>query len=303
MGSTNQSPKFKQAKGKFLNAKSDKEKSIYLKEMIKECPKHKSSEKMLANLRTRYKKLKEKLEKTGKKGKRGKKGIKKAELQAAIIGLTNSGKSCLLSILTNSKPEISPIQFTTKKINIGTLDYEGVKIQIIDEPAVESEYFDQGTANTADLLIIVITKPSDIKQILVFLEKAKGEKLIILNKIDLLSADEKRKFLANLQSKKYKNTAISCRSLEGINKLKEKIFQSFDIIRIYTKEPRKEPSKKPIILPKNSTISEVAEKIHAGLSKNIKETKVTGPSSKFPNQHVGLSHIVKDRDIVEFHFK
>ena len=33
----------------------------------------------------------------------------------------------------------------------------------------------------------------------------------------------------------------------------------------------------------------------------VKEIRITGPSSKFPNQRVGLSHILKDKDIIEFH--
>ena len=84
--------------------------------------------------------------------------------------------------------------------------------------------------------------------------------------------------------------------------LKEKIFKSFDIIRVYTKHPgRKEKSDNaPVILPPNSTLYEVAEKILHGYSKKVIYAKITGPSCKFPNQKIGLKHIVKDKDVVEF---
>jgi ribosome-interacting GTPase 1 len=49
-----------------------------------------------------------------------------------------------------------------------------------------------------------------------------------------------------------------------------------------------------------STVDDLAKKIFFSGVK-IKETRVTGPSSKFPNQTVGLKHILKDKDIVEFH--
>src|SRR3989338_211698 len=115
MASTNQSPFYKKAEVMFLQAKTNEEKLRCLEEMIKECPKHKSSEKMLANLKTRYIKLKEKIETLRKSSKGSKKsGIKKEDLQAVIIGLTNSGKSSLLSALTNTNPEIAPYDFTTK---------------------------------------------------------------------------------------------------------------------------------------------------------------------------------------------
>ena len=50
----------------------------------------------------------------------------------------------------------------------------------------------------------------------------------------------------------------------------------------------------------NSNIKDVAEKILHGYSKKVKYAKITGPSSKFSNQRVGLKHKVKDRDVVEF---
>ena len=74
-----------------------------------------------------------------------------------------------------------------------------------------------------------------------------------------------------------------------------------DSIRIYTKEPGKQQTYEPILLPKNSTVYTVAEKILKGFSKKVKETRITGPSSKFANQKVGLSHVLKDLDVVEFH--
>ena len=57
---------------------------------------------------------------------------------------------------------------------------------------------------------------------------------------------------------------------------------------------------KPVILDKESTVKDVAEKIFHGFSEKIKETRITGPSSKFSNQIVGLKHKVKDLDVVEF---
>ena len=304
MASTNQSPEYLAAEKRYLLAGTDEEKLLYLEEMIRFAPKHKSGESMRANIKLRIKKLKEKLEekKKSKKG-RGKEGIKKAELQAVLIGLTNSGKSSILTSLTNAKPEIAPFLYTTKQALIGTLDYEGVKIQIIDLPAIESEYFDQGIANTSDVLLIAITDIEDMEKIFPFIEKTIGKKLIVYNKIDLLSEQEKRKIEARLKTKKLNFILFSTKTKENLQQLKEKIFQSFDKIRIYTKEPGKQADKEPVIMNPSSTVKEVAEKIFHGLSSQIKETKITGPSSKFPNQKVGLSHMLKDKDIIEFRTK
>jgi|GEM_PF-229160 len=304
---TNQSPQYIEAEKRFLAAQTDEERLLALGDMLRFMPKHKGAEAMRANLRRRYKNLKEKLETRKRKQKfhkKGEKGVKKEEMQAVLVGMTNSGKSSILSCLTNARPAISPLPFTTKNLTVGMMDYDGAKIQLIDMPAVNLEEFDSGIANNTDLLIIVITNPAELAQILPFLEKAKGKRIVVLNKIDLLDSTTLRKFSAQLSSKKYNFVIFSAKTSgpSEIKELKEKIFFSFDKIRIYTKQPNKPLDNEPVILDKNSNVRDVAEKIRKGLSLQVKEARVTGPSSKFPNQKVSLEHVVQDKDIVEFKF-
>jgi len=302
MASTNQSPAYQRAYGKFLEAQTNEEKLEALEEMIKECPKHKSSEKMLANLKTRYKKLKEKLEKVKKSGKSSHKGIKKEDMQAVIIGFTNSGKSSLLSLLTNVNPKISENKFTTIQPIIGMAPYSGTHIQLIENPAIESDYYDKGLTNTADVILILVNDLEQIKQIENKLDKAYGKRIIIFNNQNNLNENQLRKIKATLQSKKYDFVILSTSNEENesFEELKNKIFQSFNKIRIYTKEPGKAKSPRPVILKPLSTVKDVAEKILKGFSNKVKTTKIWGPSSKFPGQQVGLKHKLKDLDVVEF---
>lgn len=297
MASTNQSPFYKKAEAKFLDAQTDEERITYLEEMIKECPKHKSSEKMLANLKTRYKKLKKKLERTKKSGKSGKAGIKKEEMQAAIVGMTNTGKSSLLSLLTNAKPRIAEHKFTTKNPVVGMTGFEDTSIQLIEVPAFESEYYDRGIVNTTDTILILISYLDQIEEIMPQLQKTSGKKLIIFNIMD--SSKDTRKISATLSSKKYDYVIINTKTEENIDELKNKLFHSFNKLRIYTKEPGKEKSNRPMILEPGTDVKKVAEKILKNLS-DLKETKIWGPSSKFPGQKVGLKHELKDLDVVEF---
>ena len=106
-----------------------------------------------------------------------------------------------------------------------------------------------------------------------------------------------------IQTKKYNFILVSPITGEGIEELKEKLFGSFDKLRIYTKEPGKEKSKRPIILQPGATARDVAEKILKGFSQKVRETKIWGPSSKFSGQIVGLNHKLKDMDVVEFKTK
>jgi len=302
MASTNQSPFYQKAEAKFLSAQTLNEKIKYLEEMIRECPKHKSAEKMLANLKTRLKKFLEKREK-GKKSKGGTTaGIKKHDMQAVIIGKTNTGKSTLISKLTNAKPLIKKIKFSTTYPIIGMMSYAGTSIQLIENPAIDSEYYDKGLTNTADTIILLVKNIKEIQEIKKSLEKTNAKIIIAYNKIMPFFEDQ-RKISANLSSKRHNFVIISTANEEGLEELKEKIFESFDKIRVYTKEPGKEKSPKPIILNPNSNVEDVAEKILKGFSKKVKETKIWGPSSKFPGQKIGLKHELKDKDIIEFKTK
>ncbi|MDO8468046.1 MAG: GTPase [Nanoarchaeota archaeon] len=303
----NATPEYKKANEKYLAAKTDEERLVYLDEMIRLCPKHKSSENMLANLKTRYRKLQEKILKVKKMAKAySKAGIKKEEMQCVIIGFTNSGKSSLLNELTNvntKAAESSFAKFTTKKPIIGMMPYSGTQVQIIENPAPDSEDYDKGLTNSADTILLLINSLDEINKLKSYIEKASGKKIIIYNKSDLLNTNEKRKLEATLKSKKYNFVIISSKTHEGLNELKDKIFSSFSKIRVFTKEPGKLRSEKPIILQQDSTVYNVAEKIFHGFSKQVKEAFVTGPSSKFPYQKVGLKHNLKDLDTIEFRTK
>ncbi|MBL7059121.1 50S ribosome-binding GTPase [Candidatus Pacearchaeota archaeon] len=296
----NAHPDYIAAEGKYYQAQTLEEKIKSLKKMISVAPGHKGAENLRAQLKTRLKKFNEQLIKAKKSGKSSRIGIKKDDLSAVIVGPTNVGKSSLINILTNAKPKISQFDFTTQESIIGMMGYAGTSIQLIEIPAIKSEYYDRGTANMADTILILITKLDEISEIKKELIKSKGKQIIVFNKIDELNENEKRKISATLSSKKHNFILISTKTKEGIEDLKEKIFQSFDNIRVFTKEPGKEKTKRPMILKPNSTVKDLSEKILKGFSDRIKETKIWGPSSKFAGQKVGLTHKLKDLDVVEF---
>jgi len=296
----NAHPDFLAAEGEYHKANTFEEKLRAMEKMISLAPSHKGGENLRAQLKIRYKKLKEQLAKSKKSGKSSRTGIKKEDMQVVIIGKTNSGKSSLLKLLTNASPEISPVEFATKSPIIGMMPYAGTQIQLIENPAVDSEYYDRGISHTADTILILADKPEDIKELLELTKNYPGKKIFAVNKIDLLNENEKRKLEATLKSKRYNFILISAKIRENIEELKEKIFQTFEKIRVFTKEPGKEKSSCPIILSPGANVKNVAEKIFKGFSKNVKQTKIWGPSSKFPGQIVGLNHELKDLDVVEF---
>lgn len=296
----NAHPDYLNAEKKYLDAQTLEDKIFYLEEMISKAPKHKGAENLLKELRTRLKKFKEKSEKSSKKSK-GKKGIKKEGFQFVLIGFPNSGKSSLLAKLTNARPLIAEHAFSTFQPELGTFEFQGLKAQIIDQPSLGNENFDIGLVNNADCLIYVIENFDEIDKISSLVPRARGEKIIAFNKSDILNENEKRKVLATIKSKRLNGVLVSAITGENLLELKQKLFNKTGLIRIYMKEPDKPASPVPMVMPPESTVKDVAERILKGFANKVKETKITGPSSKFPNQKVGLSHKLKDLDVIEFH--
>jgi ribosome-interacting GTPase 1 len=296
-------PEYARAEQAFHEASSIEDQLMALNKMISHAPSHKGAENLRQQLTTRRKKLEAQLEKKKKSKKSTKVGIRKEDMQAIIVGKTNVGKSSLLKMLTNAEPKISHIKFTTNEPQIGMMDYENTQVQIIEIPAIDGEHFDKSIAHTADTVLIMVDNFEDIEKIKEQLYMITGKIIIVFNKSDLLSTTEKRKLKAKLQTNKYNFEIINCIPHwpeNGINELKKKIFNSFDISRIFTKEPGKQKSPLPVIMKENPRVIDVAEKILKGFSKKVKKVRIWGPGSKFGGQVVGLNHTLKDLATVEF---
>ena len=202
----NAHPEYLYAEKNFHEANTDEERLEALEEMVKTLPSHKGAETLRRQIKTRYKKLKEKLSKEKIKAKargKGQQGIRKAELQAVIIGFTNTGKSSILKAMTNAEPRIASYGFTTAIPEQGMVNYEGCNIQLIDMPPIGAPTFEKSILNSADTLVIVIEKIHELAEIKPILIKAKAKQIIVFNKIDLYDEKTRRKISDTLRSKRH----------------------------------------------------------------------------------------------------
>jgi hypothetical protein len=265
---TNVTVEYVKAQQKYLNAKTREEKIAALEEMISTAPSHKGAEVLRAQLKQRLAKLKQKRE-----SKSSRKIVaipKEGDAQVCILGLTQSGKSTLLSKLTNAKPEISNHPFTTVKPEIGTCDYEGVKIQLIEVPSSFHPIY-MSIAQNADSIVLLYRSEDELNELKNILSRFRLKKsLVEVNKDD------------------------------NIEEIKEKIWNSLEMIRIYCKEPGKKPESKPMVMRKGSTVGDAAKRLHKDFLKYFRFARVWG-SSKYGGEKVGLEHKLEDKDILEIH--
>lgn len=282
--STNPDIHYQKAEAEYLEAESIQDKIKLLRKMISLAPSHKSAEGLRKQLKTRLAKLNELKEKSSKSKKTGynKFSIKKeGSATVVILGIPNSGKSTLLKSLTNADVKIASYPYTTIIPEQGILDYEGIKIQIIELPAIQEnmEETEYGLAlmsivRNSNLVLILKTKDSDVQ---------------------LIKKELKEAGLAN-------KTVIISRN-DSIEKIKHLIWNNLNLIKVYTKQPGKPKDFPPVAFSKGATVELLAKKIHKDFASKFKCAKITGTSAKFPGQKVGLTHKLKDNDIVELHIK
>ena len=119
-----------------------------------------------------------------------------------------------------------------------------------------------------------------------------------VNKSDLLDEEERKEY-----REKY-DVFISAETGENLDKLKELIFERMGLIRVYMKEKGGEPDKdEPLILREGDTVEDALNELPGDMKDRFKHARVTGPSSKFPEQKVGMEHELKDEDILQLNLR
>lgn len=92
---------------------------------------------------------------------------------------------------------------------------------------------------------------------------------------------------------------ISALDGTGVDSLKDKIFDSLDLIRIYNKPQGSQPDmNEPMILPSGSTVGDLCEKIHKDFRRRFRYASIWGASAKHAGQRAGLDHVLCDEDII-----
>ncbi|MEM1587001.1 MAG: GTPase [Candidatus Bathyarchaeia archaeon] len=131
-----------EAKAKWAEvvaARSPEEKVRLMREFLSLVPKHKGTSKLVANIKRKIAELERELERSKARRRGGGPGFaipKEGAGQILILGPPNVGKSSLLAAVTNAKPEISPLPFTTQKPIPGMLQYKDIQFQLVDAPAI-----------------------------------------------------------------------------------------------------------------------------------------------------------------------
>jgi ribosome-interacting GTPase 1 len=324
-------PEYFEAEKRFKEAATPEEKAVALEELISTVPKHKGTDKLRADLRRRLAQLREEAARRKKSGKGDLYTVEKqGAAQVALAGFANSGKSSILKCLTNANPVVADYPMSTVMPLSGMMPFEDIQFQLVDLPPIGNESTDgwvSGILRVADALLLVVDLSQDpdiqaellIEQLgkwrigllkrLESPEECSGCKpaVIAANKSDLLGIESYRpaaqEGLRSTYETLYPVVPVSSATKEGLEELRRTLFENSRIIRVYSKEPGKEPdSATPFVVPLGSTVLDLAEMIHRDFLSNLKYACIWG-SAKFGGQRVQKDYVLHDRDIVEYHLK
>jgi ribosome-interacting GTPase 1 len=264
----------------YDKAKTPKDKLKALQKVLAASPNHKGSERLRSGIKQKIAKLREEIENQGKKKGGGKSlSIKKeGAAQVCLIGTTQSGKSVFLNKITNVKAKVGAHPFTTKSPEIGTLDYKGIKIQVIEIPAVTRDFIMQEKGG----IYLGIIKQCNL---LVLFGKNKEEINLVLSEMN--ENDVKKPIIVYNENEN----------------MIEKIWDKLGLIKVYTKQPGKEKDFPPMAFKKISTVKSLAEVLHKDFVKKFKFARIWGKGTKFDGMQVGLNYKLHDENIVEIHTK
>ena len=166
-----------------------------------------------------------------------------------LVGLPNSGKSTLLSVLTDAKPKIANYEFTTLKPNLGIVKHRDYNTFVIsDIPGIIEgaskgkglgHHFLRHIERNSILVILISVESENVKKTYDILikelktynsELMDKEKLLVISKCDLIETKDLDKIKGNFNST-FNNIDIhyiSSVTMNGITELKDLIWKKLN---------------------------------------------------------------------------
>jgi ribosome-interacting GTPase 1 len=191
----NLSPEYKDAQEAFRRARDPEQRLECLREMLRTIPRHKGTEHLQAEIKTRIKELTDELGGPRKGATRGSPELivrHEGSAQVALVGPPNAGKSSLHARLTASHAVVGPYPFTTKYPLPGMLLHEDVQLQLVDLPAVDEGYLEPwmgGALHGADAVALVLdlAEPGCVDQLETIERRLRDKKVTLVPSLEAAS--------------------------------------------------------------------------------------------------------------------
>jgi ribosome-interacting GTPase 1 len=309
----NLTPDYMEAERAYKQAQSQPEKIAALEQMFATLPKHKGTEKLQADIRKRLSQARKESQKKGGAHTAPAYIVKREGAgQVALLGPPNSGKSALVRAITHAHPEVGEYPFTTRMPVAGMMRFEDVQIQLVDMPALSAQYMEPWlpqVIRTADMSALVVD-PGDadvLGETEFVLERLAGwrlpaPKLLVANKADRPGAEDDFAALRELYCDRMQCLPASAVSGNGLDAFRSAVFRELNVVRFYSKPPGKKADlDTPYVLRRGETVQDAAMHVHRDFAEHLQYARLFRFGDEHPGLMVERTHVVEDRDILEFH--
>ena len=193
----NLSPEYKKAEQAFRMAREPRERLDCLKEMLRTIPRHKGTEHLQADIKSRIRDLTLEIGGThaGAAHRHPAHAVHhEGAAQICLTGPPNSGKSTLHAMLTGSKAAVGAFPGTTREPLPGMLHYEDIAFQVIDLPPISRsrvEPWMAGVLQMADAawLVVDLADPACAEHVLAVCDELAQRKITLTDNWPGLSGD------------------------------------------------------------------------------------------------------------------
>jgi ribosome-interacting GTPase 1 len=315
-------PDYYAAEAEFRAATTAQSKRAALERMLAIMPKHKGTDHLRADLRSRMAKLAQEISRQhGGSHADAYVVHREGAGQALLLGLPNAGKSTLLRALTHAEARVGDYPFTTQLPQPAMMRFEDVQVQLVDLPALApgaTPAWMRGTVHEADLLLLLVDLDADpMTNLRVLLDELVAlhvsppglqsdsetdtrPALLVGTKLDLAAAAEGAEVLRRELRDRLPLVLTSAATGEGLAMLNEQIFHALHVVRVYAKPPgRPADMTRPFVLPLGSTVEDLADVIHHEVRQKL-QYAVRWPLDAAPLR-VARHYELRDRDVIELH--
>lgn len=317
------------AEEQYRRAQTCEERLHCLERMLQVIPKHKGTDHLQAAIRTKIKEARAEVQAERDAPKKGRafKIPRQGAGTVVVIGAPNSGKSRIVAELTNADPEVAVYPFTTREPFPAMMSWKDVLIQLVDTPPVSQtplEPFLVNYVRTADLVLLVFDGSSDdapeetlnivqqLEQRKTLLDSVTGydetdfsrlriQTLLAVTRADVPDADLRISLFQEMAPRELPVISVELQREESQEVLRDSIFKSLNLIRVYTKSPGKTAVfEEPFAIPVGATVETLAERVHQDFVDRLRFAKVWG-AAVHDGQQVGREHVLEEGDMVELH--
>lgn len=320
---------YHKAEREYRRAQSVAEQVECLQIMLRLLPKHKGTDKLQADLKSKLSEARQNLQQQANAPKTGHtfRLPRQGAGRVVIVGGPNCGKSRLLKELTHADPEVAEFPFTTREPLPAMMNFNGAQVQLVDTPPVTVGQLEPWMLNlvrTADAAVLVFDGSSDdaVEETAAVIREFSDRKtrfatttgfdetsfavvnirtLLVVTHANDADCSIRMELLAEAIDLNVPALEVEFTDKATEVTLRERIFEQLSLIRVFTKPPGQDADlTSPLTIPVDGTVETLAMQIHADLAANLKHAKIWS-NVGHDGQIVGRDHRLRDGDIVELH--